>query len=516
MRWTRARSLVLGVVALAASPAGAQQVPFLSDLIARIEQSSRLYNDKRRAGADLSIVEPVRKRSEEAFRRGNIPGLLESLGEGIALLTRRPWDDRAKFLSSLSVEPDRLVVEPNKNVQVSLSQMFPTTGDKSFPAPPAVTFEIIPMDAAPGRSAGDSAALRLRKPVLISEHVPIGELTTNASRRVLLPDGAYWVAATIEAGTQKLAVLRKPIYVIADFTDQLAEFSKAIAAIKNSTDPKVKTVSPLVATPEFWVQRLATLVSSRGDDMVNPIEELDRVEAALTTLEKGTNPFTAERGEVERAYLASDGDLVPYRLYIPKSYDGKSARPLVVMLHGALGDERSYFSDLYDADVIKGEAERRGVILAAPNGRGRFSGYRGPGQEDVFEVIKAATRDLAIDPARIYLTGHSMGAGATWVIASTKPELFAAMAPVSGGGPSQPQAAAALLEKVKAIPTLVVHGARDGIAPPERSRDMVAAAQKAGLTVSHLEIADADHVSVVARTFAAVMDFFEKHSKKQK
>jgi len=39
---------------------------------------------------------------------------------------------------------------------------------------------------------------------------------------------------------------------------------------------------------------------------------------------------------------------------------------------------------------------------------------------------------------------------------------------------------------------------------------MSAAAEKAGLKVSYLEVPDGDHLSVVASTFPAIMDFFEK------
>jgi hypothetical protein len=66
------------------------------------------------------------------------------------------------------------------------------------------------------------------------------------------------------------------------------------------------------------------------------------------------------------------------------------------MLHGALGDERYFFSGLFDPPTVKGEAERRGYILAGVNGRGRFANYSGPSQEDVFEVISAVSREYKI------------------------------------------------------------------------------------------------------------------------
>jgi predicted peptidase len=219
---------------------------------------------------------------------------------------------------------------------------------------------------------------------------------------------------------------------------------------------------------------------------------------------------------LERAYKAADGTLVPYRVYVPKSYDGTSARPMVLMLHGALGNERYYFSYLFNPEVVKGEAERRGYILAGVNGRSRLPSYTGPSQEDSFEVINAVTRDYKIDPTKVYLTGHSMGGFGTWLIASSKPDLFAAIAPMSSGTPVRGNDLNALLEKVKTIPTLIVHGGRDGIAPPELSRTAVEAAKKAGMKVSLLEVPDADHISIIGASFPAVLDFFEKSAKPAK
>src|SRR5262249_4297126 len=277
----------------------------------------------------------------------------------------------------------------------------------------------------------------------------------------------------------------------------------------------VKAVAGLVSTPEFQLARLKALTAARGEDEIDPIKELDRVESTVTSLSKGKNPYADERGELERAYLSPDGALVPYRIYVPKSYTGASPAPLVVMLHGALGDEHYYFSGLFDPELIKGEAERRGWILAGVNGRGRFSGYSGPAVDDTFQVVSAIESSYKIDPLRVFLTGHSMGGFGVWLVASAKPDLFAAIAPVSGGAPLKGDALSRLLQTVKDLPAMIVHGARDGVIPPSQSRDMASAAQKAGLKVTHLEPPDSDHLSVLSATFPAILDFFEKNAKRQ-
>jgi predicted esterase len=515
------RSLIAGVLCLllAVGPATAQsqQAPYLPELLSRSEQFNKLYSQKRLAGANLAAIDPLRQQSEAAFRAGNVRGMLEVVGHEIALLEGKQWDEKERFLASLTLEPDRLVLEPNQDLQVSLIRMFPTNIDQALTPAPTVTFEIKPDESATSDAARPletPVALRPTAPVIIGERLAISQESTIATRRLRLPDGVYWVLARIESGGQPVAQLSRPIYAINDFTDRVSRLSSLAAVIRNSADPKVKAVAIQGATPEFQLQRLAGLNSARSDYEINAIAELDRIESLLSSLAKGLNPLTPERGELERAYRAADGKLMPYRVYVPINYDGASARPLVVLLHGALGDERSYFSGLYDPAVIKGESERRGMILAAVSGGDRFAPYQGTGQNDVFEVVQAISRDYKIDPARVYLSGHSIGATGAWAIASTRPEVFAAIAPVSGGAPVQADALGALLGRLKGTPALIIHGAKDGIAPVENSRKVFAAAQKAGLKVEYIEMPDADHTTVVGATFPAVMQFFERNSKK--
>jgi pimeloyl-ACP methyl ester carboxylesterase len=503
-------ALLIAYLALCAASASAQQIPFLSELLARSEAFYKLYNDKRRAGAKLDAFEPLRKRGEEQFRAGNVPGLIETLAEGTAMMQGKAWDERQRFLASLAVEADRLVIEPNQELSLSLVRIFPTNTDKAFAEQPTVTFLIVP---AGNQKSLETKAAPAAEPITLSERIAIGEAQAGAARRLRLADGAYTIIARIEAGGQKVADITQPLYAISDFSDSLAQLAKQVAEIKSASDAKVKAVAGLVTTPEFQIQRLQPLSRSRSEVALDPLDELDQIEARLAALARGENPFAAERGEIERAYQAADGKLIPYRLYVPKGYDGKTARPLVVLLHGMLGDERYFFSDLFDPAVVKNEAERRGYILAAVNGRGRFSGYRDAAAADPLEVTAAVMRSYQIDAARVYLAGHSMGGFGTWIVAARKPDLFAAIAPMSAGPPAQGEALNALLEKVKPLPALVVHGAKDGIVPPEFSKRMVEAAQKAGLQVTYLEVPGADHLTIIGASFAALLDFFDKHPK---
>jgi pimeloyl-ACP methyl ester carboxylesterase len=505
MRRTLAGLLLVAFAALPQPDTSAQQIPFLSELFSRYEELNRI---SRSAGTNSAAIEQFRKRSEDAFKLGSIPGMLEAIGEAQALLTGKKWDERQRFISSLTIETDRLVIEPNQILQVSLTRMFQTNIEKAFGASPTVTFQIVAGEQS-AKTGEAPTPPPLSAPLPIAERLTIAETSNNAARKLLLSDGAYEVVAKIEAGGKPVAELKKPIYAISDFTSSVAVMSRSIAGIKGSTDMKVKAAAYLLATPEFQLQRLTPLNKIRGDADLNPIKEMDRIENELAAITKGRNPFTRERGEVERAYRAANGALIPYRLYIPKSYDDASPKPLVVMLHGELGDERYYFSGVSDAALVKAEADRRGWILVGTNGRGRF----GVSDEDVFEVVKAVTAEYKIDPARIYLTGHSKGGFGAWLIAARKPDLFAAFAAVSAGPPTEVSRLGEILTPLKDTAAMLVHGAQDTITPVQLSRTMATAAEKAGLKVTLLEIPGGDHLSVIGSSFPAVMEFFEKNPK---
>ena len=505
MRRTLVVFLLIAFAALYLQVTPAQQIPFLPELFSRYEELNRI---SRTAGTNAAVLEQFRKRSEEAFKLGSIPGMLEAIGEAQAVLSGKKWDERQKFISSLTVETDRLVVEPNQVLQVSLTRMYPTNIEKAFGTSPTVTFQIVSGEQS-AKSDGAQGPLPLSEPLPIAERLTIAETSNNAARKLLLSDGAYYVVAKIEAGGKPLAELRKPIYAISDFSGSIALMTRGIASIKGSTDPKVKAAAYLLSTAEFQLQRLAPLNRTRGDVDLNPIKEMDRIESELAVIAKGQNPFTRERGEVERAYRASDGALVPYRLYIPKSYDDANAKPLVVMMHGELGDERYYFGGMSDATIVRGEADRRGWLLVGTNGRGRF----GVSDEDVFEVVKAVTAEYKIDSSRIYLTGHSKGGFGAWLIAARKPDLFAAIAAVSAGPPAESNQLGELLTPLKGTAAILVHGAQDTITPAQLSRTMASAAEKAGLKVTLLEVPGGDHISVISSSFPAVMEFFEKNPK---
>src|SRR5919204_5602923 len=112
-----------------------------------------------------------------------------------------------------------------------------------------------------------------------------------------------------------------------------------------------------------------------------------------------------------------------------------------------------------------------------------------------------------IDENRIYLMGHSMEAIGTWKIAPKYPDIWAAIAPISGTG------APATLERIRTVPEVVVHGDNDPTVSVNGSRTMVANVKELGTEHRYIEVPGGLHSDVVAPNLAAILDFFDAHRK---
>jgi predicted peptidase len=171
------------------------------------------------------------------------------------------------------------------------------------------------------------------------------------------------------------------------------------------------------------------------------------------------------------------------------------------------GDESSIF-DQYGNGAFKSEAEKHGYIVACPKGREPASMYTGSAEQDVLDVIATVERDYKVDPDRVYMTGHSMGGFGTWSIAIDHPELFAAIAPISGGGDPKK------IDRIARIPEFVVHGDNDNTVSVQRSREMVEAGKKVGAEIKYIEVPGGTHVGVALPAFKDIFEWFDTHRRK--
>lgn len=136
-----------------------------------------------------------------------------------------------------------------------------------------------------------------------------------------------------------------------------------------------------------------------------------------------------------------------YYLHLPPSYDGTTAVPLVIVLHGGGGNGRQ----MAGQTDFAAKADAEGFIVAFPTGQQASDGghYWNTGREDLANPVKAELtgddvgfitllidrlkNELAIESRRVYVTGFSNGASLAHTLACTRSDRIAAVAAVSSG-----------------------------------------------------------------------------------
>lgn len=162
---------------------------------------------------------------------------------------------------------------------------------------------------------------------------------------------------------------------------------------------------------------------------------------------------------------ANAGDY-PYLLFTPAGYRSGDRRrwPLLIFLHGS-GERGSDIALVRTHGPPRLAEQQPGYpfILISPQ-------LEADGDWNIARLdatLAHVRAHLAVDPARIYVTGLSRGGHATWRWAAAHPRLFAAAAPVAGSG--DPATACALTR----LPIWAFHGDRDSVVPASGSTLMV-------------------------------------------
>jgi polyhydroxybutyrate depolymerase len=192
------------------------------------------------------------------------------------------------------------------------------------------------------------------------------------------------------------------------------------------------------------------------DSAATPQAEESRHSTDLPFSTPGSHERTLPVDDRERSYL----------LHVPSNYNHEIPTPLVLVFHGRLGTGRlmermTGFSNLAD----------QGFIVAYPDGIGRsWNAGHGVGPAEltgvndvgfISSLMDHLSRELNIDPHRIYAAGMSSGGMFTYRLACELKGRLAAVASVAGSLPSEVAARC----HTAGISVLHIHGTADRIVP---------------------------------------------------
>jgi predicted peptidase len=198
---------------------------------------------------------------------------------------------------------------------------------------------------------------------------------------------------------------------------------------------------------------------------------------------------------------------IKYLLYLPNNYQKKRKYPLILFLHGS--EERGNNIKLIKRNGLPKLAEHINFqfIIVSP----QCSAGRVWKPEPLIDFLHEIIHITNADEDRIYGTGLSLGAYGIWELAISYPFMFAAIAPICGGGNKR------WVKAIKDIPVWVFHGARDKHVPLSESVHLVRELKKCGGKVKFTIYPDAGHdVWTISYEKKQLYKWFLKQNKKKK
>ena len=166
-------------------------------------------------------------------------------------------------------------------------------------------------------------------------------------------------------------------------------------------------------------------------------------------------------------------DELKYLISCPEGFQKDKKYPLVIFLHGVgtRGETTEKLRENSSFLNLQQRQTERGYILLAPLCR---NGDWNEWMSGLISLVEE-TRNLPyVDETRLHLTGLSMGGYGSWELAGLRPDWFASLMPICGGG------IPGLAKRLVDVPIRAFHGLRDKTVDPIESVQMAKAVNCAG------------------------------------
>lgn len=213
--------------------------------------------------------------------------------------------------------------------------------------------------------------------------------------------------------------------------------------------------------------------TSRQPAPTQPAPTQSAPAAMPSSPQPASSPYTLP-GVYMRSHT-HDGASLPYVIYIPPEFFQSAATsprtplPLILFLHGSGESGTDGLKPLAQGllRAVAFERARWPAIIIAPQKSSKSVRWIDL-DTHLLALIDDAQRELATDPARVYLTGLSQGGYGAWEIGARHAKRFAAVVPVCGWA-DDPAAVAQKLVDAK-TPIWAFHGDADDVVPAAKTR----------------------------------------------
>jgi hypothetical protein len=378
--------LVLLVTLFSVDAAVGQALPSLSTV--RVGYNTRKTTVKPE-GELKAQIDQIDKEIAEASRLGRLGEVRRLYAKGLALLAGRKWTDADDYQAALVIRTDQVMVDSSQPYRVRLEQIFAPAIElsRSLSARAAVRPRVAPrLDAdgnpvAPAAGAPQPAATELGAFDGVSRDLRESPFPMDLNLATLA-DGSYTLSVEVRDQDRALATATLAITVAKGLDSRLRALDAAAAKAPAAVQADLRF-------PTDYVRKINQGVIGVGTfDLSTDLAAAEAIAAALAKTKK--DPFVGRTGDFERHYLLEGAnEIMPYRVYVPKSYNGTKAFPLIIALHG-LGGTEDGMLDRYGKRMPT-LAEERGYIVASPLGF-RVDGFYGSGIAASARIASTANR----------------------------------------------------------------------------------------------------------------------------
>jgi predicted esterase len=464
----------------------------------------------------------VKKLVESDDRTASLTQRYQRIAKALAIINKGSWDESIEVATIVDMNLPGKVFEPGDVIDVRVEPLYereePINGvysatvkltdfegtvlDEAAAVPlPRLEGRTVPLrvpaDLAGGRYLVEYAIQRQDSP----------EPIIQSKRSLFVVPGLEQRLAALEAHWRKIQASKvadeSPRHALASATVQ-----RCLGMYRQAQREFIRTA--FGGGPIFFNSLLGA--AGWGREPMDFTNELDLPEELAGALVRHQDPLLRRTGDMHLAYVSpEDGELLPFRIFVPSRYEPSDALPLVVALHGGGGDENGMLDG--HGGLMKKNAEQRGYVVVSPSGRGPFGGYRGKSGQDVLDVLDLIERCYSVDQRRIYMTGHSMGGMGTINLGFDHPRRFAALA----ASASFSMVLAPKLAKATYMPLFMAHGDQDALVPVDGAREFYEEAKRLGMPhVTYVEKTGVDHTQIYQLVLDDIFDWFDTHTKRER
>jgi len=500
----------------------------------RAKQSSTQLTAAAKAAVEKLLADSASLQA--AGRTGEARRLLAN---ALTLLGARKWDQKEEFVWSLALRPDKVVADSLLPLTIRLTQAYPA----AYETKTGLTLRVSLEEAKSSNPAKDLGSFSVSSRDLIDQPFAM-EMNLDG-----VADGSYRLAADLLEGDTTLVRMSEDLQLVQSIESQRSAVERRLAKIQGHDSAKATVRWPydMARVVNLGIRKWNSGDFGLREDRTQTfdfVKEIRDSQQTLKVLESGSDPLLRAKGDHERHYWFKEaGEIMPYRLYVPTKWDGRSKLRMIFVLHGNSRDHDFYFDR--DNGILPKLAEQYGFLVVCPMGYRPSAGYnatalrslsgvqadaapRNPGrggfggfdparqrqsewsETDAMNVLDLVQREYPIDPARIYLFGHSAGGTGGWYLAAKYPEKFAGIALSAFN--TRPETYP--FDKVKGKPVMVIIGTKDTPNTVATVRLMAKILDEKGLSPYFLEVEGATHDNIVGIAEPKVFEFFDKHSRK--